>query len=61
MTYKKNMDWDREKKIHKVIKGSKVDKHRKFIYNTLSNKSLDNDHSDDSYGYHGNNNYTKRR
>ena len=63
MTYKKNMEWDREKKIHKVVKGSKVDKHRKTIYNMLS-KPVDLDSSDEleyGYGYHGNNNYTKRR
>ena len=33
----KSSDWDREKKIHKVVKGTnKVGKHRKSIYNMLS-------------------------
>lgn len=33
----KSSDWDREKKIHKVVKGTdKIDKHRKSIYNMLS-------------------------
>ena len=63
MTYKKNMDWDREKKIHKVVKGSKVDKHRKYIYNMLSDVESDNDVVPENvgYGYHGNNNFNKRR
>ena len=65
MSSKKTQDWDREKKIHKILKGTdKVAKHRKSLYNMLS----DPDESDDvngevgkTYGYHGNNNYTKRR
>lgn len=33
----KSADFDREKKIHKVVKGTnKFDKHRKSIYNMLS-------------------------
>ena len=57
------MDWDREKKIHKVVKGSKVDKHRKYIYNMLSDVESDNDVVPENvgYGYHGNNNFNKRR
>ena len=63
MTYKKNMEWDREKKIHKVVKGSKVEKHRKYIYNMLSEIESDNGDSTEivGYSYHGNNNFNKRR
>ena len=38
----KSSDWDREKKIHKVVKGTnKVGKHRKSIYNMLSDYDED--------------------
>jgi len=33
MKFKKSNDWDREKKIHRVVKGNSVDKHKKPIYN----------------------------
>lgn len=40
----KNFDFDREKKIHKVVKGTnKTGKHRKSIYNMLS------DYDEDDY------------
>ena len=57
------MEWDREKKIHKVVKGSKVEKHRKYIYNMLYEIESDNDDSTEivGYSYHGNNNFNKRR
>jgi len=42
----KSSDWDREKKIHKVVKGTnKVGKHRKSIYNMLS------DYEEDDFVY----------
>jgi len=34
----KELDFDREKKFHKVVKSNKVDKHRKTIYNYLDEK-----------------------
>ena len=47
----KSSDWDREKKVHKVEKGTnKAGKHRKSIYNMLSeyDEELLDDDSDDS-------------
>ena len=61
----KEQDWDREKKIPKVLKGSdKSTKHRKSIYNMLRDYEEENDLDGDNevaYGYHGNFNYTKQR
>ena len=61
-------DFDREKKLKKVVKGTdKAAKHRKSLYNMLSSDEDTDDLDDDQsevgkhYGYHGNNNYTKRR
>jgi len=34
----KELDFDREKKFHKVGESNKVDKHRKTIYNYLDEK-----------------------
>lgn len=31
----KEHDFDREKKFHRVVKGNKVDKHKKTIYNYI--------------------------
>lgn len=65
MTYERNRDW-REKKIRKVLKGTDtVAKHRKSIYNMLSEEEdseLDNlgsevDMVDDDYDE----TYIKRR
>jgi hypothetical protein len=43
MTYEKNRDW-REKKIRKVLKGTDtVAKHRKSIYNMLSDEEDDSE------------------
>lgn len=66
MTSKKSHHyWDREKKIHKIVKGTdKVAKHRKSLYNMLSDpEDSDNVNGEvgKNYGYHGNNNFTKRR
>lgn len=63
----KSTDWDREKKIPKVIKGTnKAGKHRKSIYNMLSDYDkdeleFDNDSGDVKHSYYGNFNYTKQR
>ena len=43
MKFKKNYEWDREKKIHKVEKGTKVDKHKKTLYNAFDEEDLDYD------------------
>ena len=38
----KDSDFDREKKLHKIVKGNKVDKHKKTIYNYVD-EELDDD------------------
>jgi hypothetical protein len=47
----KQSDWDREKKIHRVEKGSsKMDKHRNRIYNLISRPDdYDDDLEDEIY------------
>lgn len=58
----KSSDWDREKKVHKVEKGTnKAGKHRKSIYNMLSeyDDELDDD-SDDGDVYQYNKTDTQR-
>jgi hypothetical protein len=60
----KNIDWDREKKIHRVEKGSnKMDKHRNKIYNLVINSDDYNDLEDEIYSevYDGNTLKHKRR
>lgn len=65
MSRKKTQDWDREKKLHKIVKGvDKVAKHRKSLYNMLSEDDSDDVNGEvgkKNYGYHGNNNFTKQR
>ena len=39
----KDFDYDREKKLHKVVKNSNVVKHRKSIYDMLDEDELDDD------------------
>ena len=39
----KDFDYDREKKLHKVVKSNKVVKHRKSIYDMLDEDELDDD------------------
>lgn len=62
----KSADFDREKKIHKVVKGkNKVNKHRKNIYNMLSDYG-EEDFEFDNDGRqvrrnHGNQHYDKQR
>lgn len=46
----KQSDWDREKKIHRVEKGSsKVEKHRNRIYNLITNPDDYDDLEDEIY------------
>lgn len=46
----KSSDWDREKKVHKVEKGTnKAGKHRKSIYNMLSEEEDDFDSDESDY------------
>jgi hypothetical protein len=60
-------DWDWEKKPKRVDKGTnRVNKHRKSIYNMLSeyeerSEDSDSDSSDMLHSYDGNFNYEKRR
>lgn len=46
-----NDSWDREKKIHKVVKGNKVGKHRKSIYNMLEDEEEDSNSDSDYVEY----------
>ena len=59
----KQSDWDREKKLHKVIKGTdKTSKHRNSIYNMLSDREEDlESDSDDSELLRNYNHYVKQR
>ena len=60
----KQLDWDREKKIHRVEKGSnKMDKHRNKIYNLISSPGDYDDLEDETYSevYEGFNTKHKRR
>lgn len=63
----KPQDWDHEKKLHRVEKGTnKAGKHRKSIYNMLSDydKEFDEYDSDDGEvvrNYNGKFSYGKRR
>lgn len=43
MKHYKNYDFDREKKIHKVVKGNKVAKHKKMLYNYEVDEDFDDD------------------
>lgn len=59
-------EWDHEKKIRRIEKGTdKSGKHRKSIYNMLSEQDdydLDSDSDGDvNHDYAGNFNYDKRR
>lgn len=60
----KYQDFDREKKIHRVVKGTnKAGKHRKNIYNMLSEYD-DEEDSDSEYSvvmYSDKQEYTKQR
>ena len=48
MTFKKNSEFDREKKIHKVVRKNKDNKYRKKPYEYLSTEEdLDDDFDDD--------------
>lgn len=63
----RNNDWDREKKIRKVEKGTnKAGKHRKNIYNMLSDFNedeleFDSESGEVKHSYNGNFNYSKQR
>lgn len=59
-------DWDREKKIRRVEKGTnKAGKHRKSIYNMLSENDEESDFDSNNgavgRNYMSNSNYTKQR
>lgn len=63
-----NHDFDREKKVRKVLKGTdKSSKHRKSLYNMLTDEEDNFDSVDDTsdvennYSMHSNVNYTKQR
>lgn len=63
----KSEDWEWEKKPRRVEKGAdKAGKHRKSIYNMLSDYDdedleFDSESGDVKHSYNGNFNYTKRR
>lgn len=60
-------DWEWDKKVRRVEKGTnKENKHRKSIYNMLSDYEdsdleFDSEASEVKHSYDGNFNYTKRR
>lgn len=58
----KSSDWDREKKVHRVEKGTnKAGKHRKSIYNMLSEEEDDFDSDESDYlDYEKDNSHTQR-
>jgi hypothetical protein len=60
---RQNSDWDREKKIHKIVKGTdKTSKYKKNIYNMLTDEDDESDFdSDDSELLRSYNYYVKRR
>lgn len=48
MTFKKNLEFDKEKKFHKVLRKNKDNKYRKKPYEYLSTEEdLDDDFDDD--------------
>lgn len=49
MTFKKNSEFDREKKIHKILKGNKENKYRKKTYDYLVVDDEFDDDFDDDY------------
>lgn len=63
----KSDDWEWEKKPRRVEKGTnKAEKHRKSLYNMLSDYEdsdleYDDDDSNVKHSYNGNFNYTKQR
>ena len=62
----KEVNWEWEKKPRRVEKGSNKDtKHRKSIYNMLSDVEDDDDYDSEGgvvmHNYNGNFNYTKQR
>lgn len=48
---KRNIDFDREKKIKNVRRKNALDKHKNLIYNIASSKSQDDEVSDLDYAY----------
>jgi len=59
---KHSSDWDGEKKLHKVVKGTdKTSKHRNSIYNMLSEEDDSDFDSDDSELLRNYNHYVKQR
>jgi hypothetical protein len=60
-----NTEWDQDKKLKRVEKGTdKSGKHRKSLYNMLSEyeeEYSDSDEDDMSHNYVGNFSYDKRR
>lgn len=67
MKHRSNSDWEWEKKPRRVEKGTdKAGKHRKSLYNILSDFDendieFDSESGDVKPSYNGNFNYTKRR
>ncbi len=47
MKRKNDSEWDQDRKLKRIVKGTnKVDKHRKSIYNMLSEEEDDSDFDD---------------
>jgi len=48
---KRNLDFDREKKIRGIKKKNAIDKHKNLIYNIVSSKKIEDDETELDYDY----------
>ena len=48
---KRNLDFDREKKIRGIKKKNAIDKHKNLIYNIVSSKKIEDEETELDYDY----------
>jgi hypothetical protein len=48
---KRNLDFDREKKIRGIKKKNAIDKHKNLIYNIASSKKIEDEETELDYDY----------
>ena len=48
---KRNLDFDREKKIRGIKKKNAIDKHKNIIYNIASSKKIEDEETELDYDY----------
>ena len=48
---KRNLDFDREKKIRGIKKKNAIDKHKNLIYNIASSKKIEDEKTELDYDY----------